>query len=94
MKNWKTNTGGAVSAIIAILLIIHRIRSNEPFTETDLTMIGTAVGGAISGFAAKDHDVTGGTTKQPSPSDPPPSVVLVETKKDAESSEKDLFNNF
>lgn len=58
MKNWKTTIAGILTAVG---LLGYKIIAKQPITAEDIALAAAAVG---IGSAAKDHNVTGGTTPQ------------------------------
>lgn len=65
MKNWKTTLiGGLIAIIVAVQPLITE-------GEINWKQVGFAALIALFGFISKDHDVTGGTTPQPTISNPP-----------------------
>lgn len=57
MKNWKTTVAGVAVALIALLTYTHILTAEQ----------ATAIMGALTSLglvAAKDSNVTGGTTQQ------------------------------
>ena len=57
MKNWKTTVGGILTSVGLLLA------AGEGIYKTIGVALST-IGSLILGFAAKDSNVTGGTTKQ------------------------------
>lgn len=68
-KNWKTSLAGAVAIVGAFptiapyVPIVNQIIETNPQTKQD--WLATAIMAAAAGlFAAKDHNVTGGSVRQ------------------------------
>src|SRR5215469_15982578 len=60
-KNWKTTLAGVLGFVVAAGSTLPHLGH---FGNTDFTSLGLGVASLLLGALAKDHDVTGGTTKQ------------------------------
>lgn len=62
LTNWKTTLAGIVAfAVAAVPEIMNYITAN-PAANWKILALGIV--GLLAGLAAKDHNVTGGTTQQ------------------------------
>ncbi len=67
MINWKTNSSGIALLLISLVRVVQQIVEGKSPDMVDVTAIVSGVGLMF----AKDHNVTGGTTVQPSTPEPP-----------------------
>ncbi len=66
MKNWKTTIAGLIAGVPLAADALFTAYSQGAFTGKSGMQLFAAIGIILLGLISKDHNVTGGTTTQPS----------------------------